>query len=169
MAGPETVQAYSNLRVEAQGVKEPASRGFGKSTKSPGTDVDFVMIQREGSVKMRRGSLSDLQDSLNHLRGSQKDVFQTLKDVRRASQEMNLRLDIDMRRFSVASNAVKRMSERSANAKATNFVRGSKEFDNWQKLRTHTTQVIKNIRKSKLEQDVLDMKERLQNGERKAL
>lgn len=172
------------LSVKGSGVTSPRSPvpGNRASPTSPGGlraqafldsvaagDVDdaFERIQRAGSLKARQGSLSDVQGSVTELRRSQRDLLANLKAARRESDDVESRIDNSMRRFTIANVVIQRMNTRCAHAKTNNFMRGSKEFDAWEKLRSHTASVMEHVRRAKLKKEVADTKAALSELEQR--
>ncbi|GBG29279.1 Hypothetical Protein FCC1311_055012 [Hondaea fermentalgiana] len=155
-ASPTSPKGLVATKASPASPKSPGERAKEFLDKVESGDVEdaFAQIQLEGTKSMRRGSLADLQGSVLEVRRSQREIFRSLRDIRRTSEDVEASIDNSLRRFSVAQAVVHRMQDRSSRAQTTNFVRGSDEFKNWERLRNHSKSIASHVRKAKLQEEV---------------
>lgn len=131
------------------------------------SDKAFDDIMREGPLLMRRGTLDSVQKEVFFARKSKRNLLKSARDARKSSEEADFLIDNSLRRLTVTTLAVSKMSDRCRNARTGNFVKGSSEHANWAALRQHTSDIMQKFRKEQFRKQVEQTKNVLNKSEEK--
>eukprot|EP00516_Mucochytrium_quahogii_P010821 CAMPEP_0203770450 /NCGR_PEP_ID=MMETSP0099_2-20121227/2826_1 /ASSEMBLY_ACC=CAM_ASM_000209 /TAXON_ID=96639 /ORGANISM=" , Strain NY0313808BC1" /LENGTH=216 /DNA_ID=CAMNT_0050667605 /DNA_START=13 /DNA_END=663 /DNA_ORIENTATION=- len=125
---------------------------------------EFDQVKLEGEDFIRRGTLDSVQSEVECYHQSRKSLDKSFKEAKLASENVECVIDNNLRKLTITQAVVTQLQNRLEHSSKNNFQEGSESSKYCNSLRRTTSNIVKQVRKAKLVNQVEATKTNLKNA-----